>query len=177
MHILSAWEPDTALSGNSRIASGASRLCRPHCGDPVFVDLDDVAAGVRAARKSLEALRSPEDDRVGVGAGLNRVPLFELSVEERVQPAPARTEGIDLAHAREYRKPSASEIDGTGRATAVGHVLRSLDSPVEQEREILKRAVTLFARETDRRWNFTGPRAGYSTQSWLSSTPHCGLYW
>jgi hypothetical protein len=101
-------------SGGSRIASGASRLCRPHCGDPVFVDLDDVAAGVCAAREPFEAFRSPEDDRVGVGAGLDLVPLFELPVEERVQPFPAGTEGIDLAHGREYRKPPVSEIGGTG---------------------------------------------------------------
>jgi hypothetical protein len=101
-------------SGGSRIASGASRLCRPHCGDPVFVDLDDVAAGVCAAREPFEAFRSPEDDRVGVGAGLDLVPLFELPVEERVQPVPAGTEGIDLAHGREYRKPPVSEIGGTG---------------------------------------------------------------
>jgi hypothetical protein len=101
-------------SGGSRIASGASRLCRPHCGDPVFVDLDDVAAGVCAAREPFEAFRSPEDDRVGVGAGLDLVPLFELPVEERVQPVPAGTEGIDLAHGREYLKPPVSEIGGTG---------------------------------------------------------------
>ena len=62
---------------------------------------------------------------MGVGAGLDLVPLFELPVKERVQPVPAGTEGIDLAHGREYRKPPVSEIGGTGRAATGGAVCAS----------------------------------------------------
>src|SRR5262245_61257410 len=60
------------------IASCASRLRRTHHGDSIFVDLDDVASGVCAAREAFEAFRSPENDRVGIGAGLDRVPLVDL---------------------------------------------------------------------------------------------------
>ena len=45
--------------------------------------------------------------------------LFELPVEERVQPVPAGTEGIDLAHGREYPKPPVSEIGAPGCAATV----------------------------------------------------------
>jgi hypothetical protein len=65
--------------------SCASRLGRPHLGDSIFVDLDHVASGVYSARKAFEPFRSPRNDRVGVGAGLDRVTLFDLLLEERVE--------------------------------------------------------------------------------------------
>jgi hypothetical protein len=43
----------------------------------VFVDLNHVPSWVSAAREALEAFRLPEDDRVGLGAGLDRVALFD----------------------------------------------------------------------------------------------------
>jgi hypothetical protein len=87
-----------------RIASGPSRLCRSHRGDSVFVDLDHVASRVCSAREPFEPFRSPRDDRVGVGAGLDRVALFNLLVEEDVEAILARPERVDLSHRREYRK-------------------------------------------------------------------------
>ena len=45
---------------------------------------------------------------MGVGAGLDHVTLFDLLVEERVEAVPARAEGIDLIHEREYRKSGFS---------------------------------------------------------------------
>ena len=86
------------------VASCPSRLRRTHRRDSIFVDLDDVASRVWAAREALEAFRSPENDRVGVAAGLDHVALFNLLVEERVEAVPASAERIDLTHQREYRK-------------------------------------------------------------------------
>jgi hypothetical protein len=76
--------------GGSDTASSASRLCRTHRRDSIFVDFDHVASSVCAAREASEALRSSRDDRVGVGAGLDHVTLFDPLVEERVEAAPAR---------------------------------------------------------------------------------------
>src|SRR3954453_19163656 len=76
-------------SGGSRIASRASRLRGPHRGSSVFVDLDHVASGVRSTREPFEAFRAPEDDRVGVCAGLDCAALLDLLVEERVEAVPA----------------------------------------------------------------------------------------
>src|SRR5689334_8122473 len=68
-----------------RAASCASRLRRTHHGNPVFVDLDHVASRVWAAREAFEACRSPRNDRMGVGAGFDRITLLHLLVEERVE--------------------------------------------------------------------------------------------
>jgi hypothetical protein len=67
----------------------ASRLGGTHRGDSIFVDLNYVASRVWAAREALEAFRSPEDNRVGVAAGLDYVALVDLLVEERVEAVPA----------------------------------------------------------------------------------------
>jgi hypothetical protein len=45
---------------------------------------------------------------VRFGAGLDHVILFDLLVEERVEGALARAEGVDLTHQREYRKSAFS---------------------------------------------------------------------
>ena len=84
----------------------APRLRRPQLRDSVFVDLDHEAFRV-AAREAFEAFRFPRDDRVGVGADLDRVTLLDLLVEERVEAVLASTSGVDLSHGREYRKRPA----------------------------------------------------------------------
>jgi hypothetical protein len=68
-----------------RLTLCASGLSGTHRGDSVFVDLNHVASGVWAAREALEAFRPAENDRVGVAAGLDRVALCDLLVEERVE--------------------------------------------------------------------------------------------
>jgi hypothetical protein len=72
-----------------RIASGASRLCRTHRGDPVLVDLNHVPSRVSPMHEASEAFRSPDDDRMGPGAGLDRVALFDLLVKKHVEGVPA----------------------------------------------------------------------------------------
>lgn len=88
----------------SRIASCPSRFRRTHGGSSVFVDLDDIAAGVRAARKALETLRSPRNDRVCFGASLDQVTLCGLLVEERVEAIFPSATWIDLSHGGESRR-------------------------------------------------------------------------
>jgi hypothetical protein len=78
-----------ALSQADGIALCSSRLRRTHRCDSIFVDLNDVASRVRAAREALEAFRSPENDRVGVAARLDHVALLDLLVEEHVEAFPA----------------------------------------------------------------------------------------
>src|SRR4051812_26783992 len=81
-----------ALSGvPSRLTDRlcASRLRGTHCCDPIFADLDDVAARVSAAREAPQAFRSPEDDCVGVAAGLDHVALLHLLLQIRVEAVPA----------------------------------------------------------------------------------------
>ena len=82
----------------------ASRLCRTHRRASIFVDFNYVTSGVCAASEAFETFRASRDDRVGVGAGLDHVTLFDLLVKERVETFPARAYGIDLTHKREYRK-------------------------------------------------------------------------
>jgi hypothetical protein len=77
-------------SDGSRIASCASRLCRTHRRASIFVYFSYVTSGVCAARKAFETFRASRDDRVGVGAGLDHVTLFDLLVKERVEGLPAR---------------------------------------------------------------------------------------
>jgi len=74
----------------SGIASCASRLCRTHRRASLFVDFNYVTSGVCAAREAFETFRASRDDRVGVGAGLDHVTLFDLLVKERVEGLPAR---------------------------------------------------------------------------------------
>src|SRR5579862_3674584 len=81
------------------VPSSASRLSRSHLGESVFVDLDHVTSRVCATCEAFESLRSPRDDRMGVGAGLDRVALFDLLVEKDVEPILARPERVDLSHA------------------------------------------------------------------------------
>lgn len=104
-----AQDVDHTLAAHG-IASRASRLGWPHLGDSIFVDLDRVASGVCAARKAFEPFRSPRNDRVGVGAGLDRVTLFDLLLEERVEAIFASPQGVDLSQGREYRKRGFSAI-------------------------------------------------------------------
>ena len=85
-------------------ASCASRLCGTHRCPSVFVDFNHAPSGVRATREAFETFRASRDDRVGVGAGLDCVTLFNLLVKERVERVPARAQGIDVTHEREYRK-------------------------------------------------------------------------
>jgi hypothetical protein len=85
-------------------ASCASRLCGTHRCPSVFVDFNHAPSGVRAAREAFETFRASRDDRVGVGAGLDCVTLFNLLVKKRVERVPARAQGIDVTHEREYRK-------------------------------------------------------------------------
>ena len=92
----------------SGVSSCASRLCGPHRCPSVFIDFDDVTSGLRAAREAFETFRASRDDRVGVSAGLDFVTLFDLSVEERVECVPARAQGIDVTHEREYRKSGSA---------------------------------------------------------------------
>src|SRR5436853_4936114 len=66
------------------LASGATGFCRTHRGDSIFVDFDHIPPGVSTARESSKALWPPRDDRVGIGAVLDRVSLFALLVEEAV---------------------------------------------------------------------------------------------
>ena len=95
-------------SDGSGIASCASRLCRTHRRASIFVDFNHIASGVSTAREAFETFRALRDDRVGVGAGLDHVTLFDLLVEERVEAVPARASGIDFTHQREYRKSGFS---------------------------------------------------------------------
>ena len=95
------------LDGSS-IASPASRLCRTHRRASIFVDLNHIAPRICTAREALETFWASRDDRVGVGAGLDHVTLFDLLVKERVETFPARAYGIDLTHKREYRKSGFS---------------------------------------------------------------------
>jgi hypothetical protein len=97
----------TLSEGAGIIASSASRLCWTHRRSSTFVDFNNVASRVGAAREAFEAFRALRDDRVGVGAGLDHITLFDLLLEERVEAVPACAEGIDLAHQREYRKSGA----------------------------------------------------------------------
>ena len=106
--------------GSGTHRSGAPRLCRPHRRDAVFVDLDDVAAGVFPAREPFEPLRSPEDDRVGVGAGLDLVALVDLPVEERIEPVPG-----DSRVDRSLPRVSVSQ------ASAVDRRYRAAEATVE----------------------------------------------
>jgi hypothetical protein len=69
----------------NRIASCASWLCRTHRRAPIFVDFNHVASGVCAAREAFKTFRAARDDRVGVGAGLDHVPLVDLLVKEVVE--------------------------------------------------------------------------------------------
>jgi hypothetical protein len=86
------------------IPSCPSRLCRTHRRGSIFVDFDHVPSRVCAAREASETFRASEDDRMGVGAGLDHVTLVDLLVEERVEADPSHALRIDLTHGREYRK-------------------------------------------------------------------------
>lgn len=67
------------------------RLCGAHCYYTVLVDLNHVPSETAAAKNSPpEALARFDDDRVGVGTGLEHVTLFDLLVKERVEGVPAR---------------------------------------------------------------------------------------
>ena len=100
----------SALSVVDGIALCASRLRGAHARDAVFVDLNDVASRVWAGPEALEAFRSPENDRVGVAAGLDQVALLELLVEEHVEAVPASPSRVDLSHRHEYRKRGSSAV-------------------------------------------------------------------
>src|SRR5579884_245846 len=100
------------------IASCASRLCRSHLGDSILVNLDHPAARICAAREAFEALWTPRDDRVGVGARLDRVALFDLLVEKDIEAVLACPEGVDLSHQCEYGKAGLLR-DAAARAAAV----------------------------------------------------------
>src|SRR2546423_1780008 len=78
--------PPTPLS---KVVSCTSRLCRTHRRDPIFVNLNYEASRVCAAREAPKALWTSRDDRVGVGAGLDHVTLFDLLIEEGVEAVPA----------------------------------------------------------------------------------------
>ena len=88
----------------SGASSCSSRLCGTHRCLSVFIDFDHATSGVRAAGEAFETFRASRDDRVGVSAGLDFVTLFDLLVKERVECVPARAQGIDVTHEREYRK-------------------------------------------------------------------------
>lgn len=77
-------------SDGSGIASCASRLRRTHRRASIFVYFNYVTSGVCAAREAFETFRASRDDRVGVGAGLDHVTLFDLLVKERVEGLSAR---------------------------------------------------------------------------------------
>jgi hypothetical protein len=96
-------------SGDSAIASCASRLSRTHRHRSIFVYFNHVPAGVCAAREASEPLWASRDDRVRVGAHLDDVTLSDLFVEERVETVPARTQWIDLTHDHEYPPSGFSE--------------------------------------------------------------------
>src|SRR5439155_6313279 len=53
-------------------------------------------------------------DRVGVAARLDRVALFDLLVEERVEAVLASSERVDLSHGREYRNRGSQKEYGVG---------------------------------------------------------------
>ena len=77
-------------SDGSEIASGASRLCRTHRRASIFVDFNHIASGVSTAREAFETFWALRDDRVGIGASLDHVALFDLLVKERLETIPAR---------------------------------------------------------------------------------------
>ena len=112
--------PSTALI---IVASRASWFCRTHRGDSILVDLNDIASGVSGARESSEASWSPRDDRVGLSAALDRVPLFDFLVEEHIESVLACAKGVDLTHAREYRKLGPPPRKRTPRRTQSGRTL------------------------------------------------------
>src|SRR5215216_5101880 len=107
---LSALARMSNTPGRLSIASFASWLCRTHRRDSIFVDFNHVPSRFGAAREASEASRASRDDRMGVGAGLDHVILFDLLVEERVEAVLARAEGVDLTHQHEYRKSGFSEL-------------------------------------------------------------------
>ena len=74
----------------SGTGSFAPRLCRTHRRASIFVDFNYVTSGVCAASEAFETFRASRDDRVGVGAGLDHVTLFDLLVKERVETFPTR---------------------------------------------------------------------------------------
>src|SRR5215213_4104619 len=73
------------------------RLRLTHRCAAVLVDLHHEATGVVASHEPPQAFRAAEDDRVGIGSGLDREALGELLVEEgfEVLLPPARR--VDLA--------------------------------------------------------------------------------
>ena len=95
-HVLTSFWVRVSLSAadvqalRSDIASCASRLCRTHRRASIFVDFNHIASGVSAAREAFETFWALRDDRVGIGARLDHVALFDLLVKERVETIPAR---------------------------------------------------------------------------------------
>src|SRR5215218_931904 len=73
---------DPGRRSPSGIASCASRLWRTNRRGSLFVDFNYVTSGVCAGREAFETFRASRDDRVGVGAGLDHVTLFDLLVKE-----------------------------------------------------------------------------------------------
>src|SRR5215213_499905 len=59
------------------------RLRLTHRCAAVLVDLHHEATGVVASHEPQQAFRAAEDDRVGIGPGLDREALGELLVEEK----------------------------------------------------------------------------------------------
>jgi hypothetical protein len=60
-----------------------------HRRSSIFIDLNNVATRIWAARETLEASRSPEDDRLGVATGLDQIALLDPLIEKRVEAVPA----------------------------------------------------------------------------------------
>jgi hypothetical protein len=64
-----------------------------HRRDSVFIDLNNVATRVWAARETLETSRPPEDDRLGVTTGLDHKALLDPLIKKRVETVPASPSG------------------------------------------------------------------------------------
>jgi hypothetical protein len=94
--------PGAVASREPAVSREAARLRAPrlrlaHRCAAVLVDLHYEATGVVAAREPPQAFRAAEDDRVGVGPGLDREAFGELFVKKGVESVLPFAHHVDLA--------------------------------------------------------------------------------
>src|SRR5689334_9876392 len=95
-----SWLPTRGSSGSREVGWAglrAPRLGLAHRYATVLVDLHHEATRVVATRETSQAFRASEDDRVGVGARLDREALRALFLKEGVESVLPRANRVDLA--------------------------------------------------------------------------------